>query len=134
MNSFKAKVTKIENLDSLNIVQFEFNNLNLLSMMSLELDNLKEGMTVLLNVKATHIGIAKDLQGQISFSNFIPSEIIKINKGKLLSDITLKSGDTVFTSIITSHSVNRMNLQEKQKVSAVFKASELSIRKVVEND
>ncbi len=134
MNSFKAKVTKIENLENLNIVQFKFGNSTLLSMMSLELDNLKEGMKVILNVKASHIGIAKDFSGLISFSNFIPSTIIKINKGKLLSDITLKSGDTIFTSIITSHSVNRMGLKENEEVSAVFKASELAIKEVLEDD
>ncbi len=131
MNNFKAKVTKIESLENLNIVQFRFGSSDLLSMMSLELDNIKEGMDVVLSVKATHIGIAKDFQGLISFSNFIKSEILKINKGKLLSDITLKHEDTIFTSIITTNSVNRMDLKEGEIVSAVFKASELAIKEVI---
>ncbi len=131
MNNFKAKVVKIENLDKLNIVHFKFANADLLCMMSLELDNIKENTEVILSVKATHIGIAKDFEGQISFSNFIKSKILKINKGKLLSDISLQHEDTVFSSIITTNSVNRMNLKEGEIVSAVFKASELSIKEVI---
>lgn len=132
MNEFKASVTKIDNLDNLNIVEFKFHNIKLY-MMSLELNDLKENMEVLLTVKATHIAIAKDFIGQISLSNLIESKIIKLDIGKLLTSIKLQYKDTIFTSIITTNSALKMNLKENDIVKAIFKSSELSIKKVIHN-
>ena len=130
MNKLEAVVSKIDSLENLTIVQFDFNGITL-SMMSLGLSNIKVGSKVILNVNASHIAIAKGLEGQISLSNKLDCIIEKLDKGELLSSLSLKIKGIIITSIITTNSVNRMNLKEKDEVSAFIKASELSIQKVI---
>ena len=130
MNNFQAEVTAIDSLENLTIVQFNFKNI-VFSMMSLGLSNIKIGTKVILNINASHIAIAKELKGDISLSNRLDCIIKKLVKGKLLSSLSLDFQGTIFTSIITTNSVNRMNLKENDKVTALIKASELSIQKVI---
>ena len=130
MNKLEAVVSKKDSLENLAIVQFDFKGITL-SMMSLGLSNIKVGSKVILNVNASHIAIAKGLEGQISLSNKLDCIIEKLDKGELLSSLSLKIKGIIITSIITTNSVNRMNLKEKDEVSAFIKASELSIQKVI---
>jgi len=130
MNEFKAVVSKIDNLDNLNIVEFRFFDITL-SMMSLDLHSIEVGTKVLLTVKASNVAIAKELQGQISLANSIQSDIIKLDMGKLLTSIKLQHKNTTITSIITTKSAKRLNLKENDCVSAIFKSSDLSIKEVI---
>jgi len=130
MNKFEANVTNIDTLENLAIVQFSFKDIYL-SMMSLGLSNIKVGSKVILSVNASHIAIAKDFEGDISLSNRFNCIIKKLVKGKLLSTLTLDFKGALLTSIITTNSVNRMNLKENDEVIALVKASELSIQKVI---
>jgi molybdopterin-binding protein len=130
MNKLEAQVTNIDSLENLTIVQFNFKD-TLLSMMSLGLSNIEIGTKVILSINASHIAIAKDLKGDISLSNKLDCIIKKLDKGKLLSSLTLDFKGTLLTSIITTNSVNRMNLKENDTITALIKASELSIQKVI---
>ncbi|WP_121626728.1 TOBE domain-containing protein [Poseidonibacter antarcticus] len=130
MNKLEAIVSKIDSLDNLTIAQFDFKGINL-SMMSLELSDIYVGKSVILKVNASHISIAKNFIGDISLSNKLDCIIDKLDKGVLLSSLKLDVKGTIITSIITTNSVNRMNLEEKDKVTAFVKASDLSIQKVI---
>lgn len=69
MNKIKAKVTKVEKIDSLHIVSFDFDGI-LLKMMSLELsEKIQIDTSVILAVKPTHVTFAKNFQGYISITN-----------------------------------------------------------------
>lgn len=130
MNKIKAIVSSIQSLENLNIVEFLFEDI-ILSMMSLDLDNIKEKDKVLLTVKASNIAIAKELQGQISLANKISAKIIQIDMGKLLTSIKLNAKGTTLTSIITTKSAKRMDLKLADEVLAIFKSSDLSIKEVL---
>ena len=130
MNSFNAVVVAIDSLENLTIVQFNHKD-TILSMMSLGLSNIEIGTKVTLSVNASHIAIARDFKGDISLSNRFECIIKKLVKGELLSSLSLDFKGTNFTSIITTNSVNRMNLKENDQVTALVKASELSIQKVI---
>ena len=130
MNKFEVEVINIERLENLAIVQFSHKNTKL-SMMSLGLSNIELGTKVILSINASHIAVAKNLSGDISLSNKLDCIIKKLVKGKLLSSLTLDFKGTILTSIITTNSVNRMNLKENDEVIALAKASELSIQKVI---
>lgn len=130
MNELKAIVNKIDSLENLTIVKFDYKETNL-SMMSLGLKDIKVGSQVILSVNASHIAIAKDLKGDISLSNRFDCVIEELNKGELLSSLKLKIDDNYLTSIITTNSVNRMNLKVNDEVMALIKASEISIKKVI---
>ena len=127
MSNIIATVKDIQNCNALNIVQFDFKGITL-SMMSLDLnENIKIGTKVNLVAKPSHIAIAKNFSGEVSYSNKLNTTITDIENGKLLSSITLTIFDTTLESIITVNSSKKMNLKVGDNVTAFIKASELSI-------
>lgn len=133
MNRIVATISQIHNVENLNIVEYEFNNIKL-KMMSLDLNNnIKVGQDVILTVKPTNVAMAKDLQGSLSYSNQIPTIVKRIEKGKLLTVVNTKMEDTILQSIFTTASLNRMQIKENDKVTLLFKASDLSILEVIDD-
>ena len=133
MSNIIATVSKIQNCDSLNIVNFDFNGTPL-SMMSLELnEKIQIGTKVKLNCKSSHIAIAKNFSGEVSYSNRLDCDIVSLENGELLCCIHLKIFDTVLESIITVNSSLKMDLKVGDKVTAFIKASELSISEVIDD-
>ena len=131
MSQFVATIKKINSIDNLNIVEFDFNGLTL-KMMSLDLNaDVQVGKKVKLSVKPTNISIAKNLIGEISLSNQIVATIQSLENGQLLTSVILKINDTLLESIITVDSSKRMNLQIGEVVTILIKASNLSIGEVL---
>lgn len=126
MNQIVANVTRIDTIDNLNIVEFEFQTTKL-KMMSLDLSNITVGQKVVLSVKPTHIAVAKELSGMLSYSNQLVTTISKIEMGELLCTITTEIFNSPLQSIITADSARRMNLQLKDEITLLIKASDLSI-------
>jgi molybdopterin-binding protein len=103
-------------------------------MMSLDIDkNIKIGTTVRLIIKPSHIAIAKNFSGDVSYSNILKVTIVSVENGQLLSSIKLKYFDTVLESIITVSSSKRMDLKEGDEVIAFIKASEISIGEITDD-
>ena len=133
MSKIEATITEIKNTENLNIVKFDFDGIAL-KMMSLDLsDNSKIGSRVVLSVKPTHIALAKEFSGVLSYSNQIKAKIIECENGQLLSAIKLELNDTVLESIITLDSSLRMALKVDDEVTMLIKASELSISEVLDD-
>ncbi|WP_373073027.1 molybdopterin-binding protein [Sulfurimonas sp.] len=132
MSSIIAKVSSIENCDSLHIVKFECNS-QTLSMMSLDIDSrIKTGTKVRLVVKPSHVAIAKNFSGEVSYSNILKVKVMSCENGQLLSSVKLKYFDTTLESIITVTSSKRLDLKEGDEVLAFIKASELSIGEILD--
>jgi molybdopterin-binding protein len=131
MSQLVATIKKINNIDNLNIVEFDFFGKSL-KMMSLDLSqNVQVGKKVKLLVKPTNISIAKNLNGDISFSNQLVATIQSLENGQLLSSVILKVNDILLESIITVDSSKRMNLQINDEVTILIKASNLSIQEIL---
>ena len=131
MSQLVATIKKINSIDNLNIVEFDFNGLTL-KMMSLDLNNdVQVGKKVKLSIKPTNISLAKNLTGEISLSNQIVATIQSLENGQLLTSVILKINDTLLESIITVDSSKRMNLQIGEVVTILIKASNLSIGEVL---
>jgi len=127
MSNLIATISKIQNCDNLHIVEFSFFT-ETLSMMSLDLTpKAKVGAKVRLLAKPTHIALAKEFNGEISYSNQLSTTIVSVENGELLSSIKLQLYDTSLESIITLNSSKRMDLKVGDKVTAFIKASDLSI-------
>ncbi|MEA3228832.1 MAG: TOBE domain-containing protein [Campylobacterota bacterium] len=127
MKNFIATVKDIQNVDSLHLVTFDFHGLEL-CMMSLELSgDITVGRKVFLNVKSTHIAIAKNFSGEVSSSNRLGAKILSVSNGKLLSVVELKVFDTILESIITLKSSLKMGLESGDEVVCFIKASDLYI-------
>ena len=64
-----------------------------------------------------------------SIRNRLAGTIEKIVSDKVVSELVIRTAAGDVTSIITTGSVNRMNLKEGDKVLAIIKATEVSIEK-----
>lgn len=131
MSCFESKIKNIHSIDNLNIVEFDFNGIDL-KMMSLDLNSsVKIGKIVKLCVKPTNVIIAKKFDGQISLSNKFKAIVYDLQNGKLLSCITLKVNDFFIQSIITLDSSVKMQLKKEDEVLVLIKASDISIQEVL---
>jgi molybdopterin-binding protein len=133
MSKLHAQIKNIDSVDNLNIVTFDYNSIAL-KMMSLDLnENVIVGKKVSLNMKPTSVAIGKNFSGMLSYSNHIKAVIDSIENGKLLSSIVLSvNGDDFLESIITVESSKRMDLKVGDKVTAIIKASEISIAEILQ--
>ena len=133
MSNIIATIKDIKSCDSLNIVQFSYHS-DILSMMSLELsEHIKIGTKVKLTIKSTHISIAKDLKGSISFENKLSTKITNIENGELLSSITLEYFDTFLEVIVTKETIKNMDLKVNDDIIAFVQMSELSISEIIDD-
>lgn len=65
----------------------------------------------------------------ISIRNRLPGTIEKIVSDKVVSEIVIRTAAGLVTSIITTGSVQRMNLKEGDSVFVVVKATAVSVEK-----
>ena len=65
----------------------------------------------------------------ISIRNRLPGTIERIVSDKIVSEVVIRTAAGTVTSIITTGSVERMNLSEGDTVFAIIKATEVSIEK-----
>lgn len=86
---------------------------------------LKLGNQVSLLFKETEVSIAKKLSGLISLSNQLNAKVTQIVRGEILSAVTLAYQQHTIVSVITTRSVDRLQLKVGDAVEALIKANEL---------
>jgi molybdopterin-binding protein len=64
-----------------------------------------------------------------SIRNRLAGTIEKIISDKVVSEVVIRTAAGTVTSIITTGSVQRMNLKEGDNVVAIIKATEVSVEK-----
>jgi molybdopterin-binding protein len=64
-----------------------------------------------------------------SSRNRLSGTIEKIVSDKVVSEVTIRTAAGTVTSIITTGSVERMNLKQGDSVFAIIKATEVSVEK-----
>jgi len=133
MSSLIAKVLEIQSSENINIVKFEIES-EILSMVSLDINSdIYIGRTVKLLVNSTHVAVAKNLSGELSYENQIRAKIETIREGNLLTYITLAFGKSQLESIITKESSLAMKLSVDDSVTILINASELSICEILDD-
>lgn len=90
-------------------------------------DFLVVGKRVTLLFKETEVSLAKNLSGQISLRNRIPATVQSIEQGELLSAVTLDYGGHKIVAVITTRSVQRLDLAPGDAVEGLVKANELTV-------
>lgn len=131
MNQINAFVHDIQSVENLNIVTFSV-NYHVLKMMSLDLNKkIQKDDQVVLTCKPTSVAIAKNISGELSYSNQLKVTIKSINRGELLSVLELAFDEFTIESIITTESQKRMQLSVNEEVIALIKSSDLSIERVL---
>jgi molybdate transport system regulatory protein len=85
------------------------------------------GMPVTLLFKDTEVSLAKNLSGLISMRNRIPATIIAIERGKLLTRVTLDFDGHPVASVITTRSSHALGLAVGDAVEGLVKSNEMSV-------
>jgi len=131
MNTIRAKITKINGIDNINLISFIVEEEEFM-MMSLELNPaLQVGSEVILGIKATTVSLAKEKNTMLSISNQFPVQITRVDNGALLSSVKFSFSGIGMESIITKSSAIRMELKPEDEVVALVKASDLSIVEIL---
>jgi molybdate transport system regulatory protein len=132
MNRLRALVTHIAGEQNLHIISFDYEGVSL-KMMGLDLPKgLHVNTHVILGIKPSHVAIAKNLSGELSYSNQLHARIKSIENGKLLSSVVLHVKGSEVQSFITLSSSTRMNLCVGDEVTLLIKASELFVLEVLD--
>ncbi|MDR0467949.1 MAG: TOBE domain-containing protein [Campylobacteraceae bacterium] len=127
MSKIEAKVVQIFSEEDLNTIFFELDSVKL-QMISLELNDISVGDKVVLHINPSHIAISKDAFINSSYPNIISAKIVDIKKGKILSTIKIGIADNIFLeALLTTNSVEKLSLQNDEKIYALINASEISI-------
>jgi molybdopterin-binding protein len=95
-------------------------------------DYVKIGNPVSLLINESEISIAKNLQGQVSQNNRIDCAVIDLIKGEIFTQVKLRFGENYLESLITTRSVNRLELQIGDAVTAMVKTNEVFLKRSTE--
>ena len=90
---------------------------------------LETGNNIELIFKETEVSLAKNLSGIISMRNRMKCTVKHVERGELLSKISLQFQKYTITSAITTRSVDSLDLKVGDEVEALVKANEVSLMK-----
>ena len=130
MNKILGKISKITSHEGLSLVNIAVKSTTLGTVLldtPKSCDYLRIGKNITVAFKETEVAIALLNVGEISLANQIPSTIVSIDEGKILTKIELTCRDTNITSIITTNSSKRLGLKDGLDVIALIKANEISL-------
>lgn len=90
-------------------------------------DYLQIGNLVTLLFKETEIALAKNLSGMISLRNRISVRVKSIERGDILSAVTLDYDGKRLVSVITSRAIERLDIIIGDQLEALVKANEIAL-------
>jgi molybdate transport system regulatory protein len=79
--------------------------------------------------KETEVSLAKELNGRISLRNRMICEVSNLERGELISKVTLIFQNHTISSAITTRAVNALEIAIGDEVEALVKANEISLMK-----
>ena len=137
MNKYQGVITQVESDGALSIVHVDVKGQHFSAIIidtPVSKPYLKSGSSVYVIFKETEVVIGKEVEGHISLRNKINGKISKIEKGALLSKVTIQSVLGDITSIITTNAVSAMGLERGDDVQAMIKTNEVMLSPVGAND
>lgn len=90
---------------------------------------LEKSNTIDLVFKETEVSLAKNLSGLISMRNRMLCQVLQVERGELLSKISLQFQQHRITSAITTRAVDSLQIVVGDTVEALVKANEVSLMK-----
>ncbi len=133
MNQITAVIANIEQKGSLALIEFDFLQ-EKLTMVTLDINKtLSAGQKVILEINPSQVAIAKNYNGDLSYSNQINAKIESIELGAILCTLILELQDgSKIESIITAKSAINMSLSKGETLKAILKASQISLGEVLD--
>lgn len=131
-NQLQGIVQSIEQGLIMSKVVLDVDGLSLTSIItkdSIEELSLQKGDSLSVLIKATSVMILKDEKAKVSGRNKIPATIQNIQRGQIVSKITLEYKGNLLIAIIDNDSVEDLALQTGDQVVALIKATNVLVMK-----
>jgi molybdate transport system regulatory protein len=130
MNRLPGRISAVDVHGSIALVEAEVGEQRFTAMLvgaGEEVATWPIGMPVTLLFKETEVSLAKNLSGLISMRNRIAAVVTSIERGTLLTRVTLAFGCHPIGSIITTRSSDALALAIGDTVEALVKTNEMSL-------
>jgi molybdate transport system regulatory protein len=128
MNKLKATILHVDSNSHMSLVDLAVGD-DVLSATLLEtpaqVDYLQVGKQVTVLFKETEVSLAKNLSGLISLRNRLKTKVKQIERGEILSAVTLDYQQHTIVSVITTRGMDRLTLAVGDEVEALIKANEV---------
>jgi len=128
MNRLKGKIELINSHDELLLIELNVQETKMKAIIigkPNDYSYLEIGNEIAILFKETEVTISIDKILNISTQNKLTCTIDSINKGQLLSQINLNFNGVTLSSIITTTSVENLNLKPQNTVTALIKTNEI---------
>jgi molybdate transport system regulatory protein len=130
MNRLPGIIAAIETCGSIVLVDVDAVGLKLTATLvgaGAQAEAWRPGTAVTLLFAETEVALAKNLSGLISMRNRLPGRIVALERGTVLTRVTLDVYGHRVVSVITTRSSRTMALQEGDGVEALVKANEMGV-------
>ena len=130
MNSINGVISNIQQSGSIILADIDIGTTNISAMLIASANGdtwIAQNKPVQVVFKETEVSLAKNLTGKISLRNRFDCKVKAIEKGKLLSKIILVCGQHHITSVITTRSLNELEITIDDNIEALVKANEVSL-------
>jgi molybdopterin-binding protein len=128
MNRFDGIISNVNSSGSISIVDVECNGITFSSVVMetpSDAPYLKAENPIAILFKESEVTLAKNMSGEISVRNIVPSRVINLEKGEILSRVFLEASCGPFTAVITTRSIQRIQINPNDSVEALIKATEI---------
>lgn len=130
MNKLTGNITRIQQSGAILLVDVDVDGHRFSALLiesATQPEWLQTGNAIELVFKETEVSIAKHLSGLISTRNRMQCTVLQIERGELLSKISLQFQKYAVVSAITTRSVDALELKVGDEVEALVKANEVSL-------
>ena len=128
MNRLKGKIELIKSHDEMLLIELNVQHIKIIAIIigrPNDYSYLEIGNEITILFKETEVAISTNKTLDISIQNKLTCTVSSILKGKLLSQINLNFIDFTLTSIITTSSVQNLNLKPQDTVTALIKPNKI---------
>ncbi len=91
--------------------------------------HLSEGDSITVLIKGTDVMLAKSFSGMISARNRVSGIVKRIIRGDVVSKVFVESQEETLHAIITNTSLEEMDINEGNEITAIVKSTELILYK-----
>ena len=133
MNKLQGRIAAIESNDHVSLVDVNVNGDTFTATLLETPDDapyLQVGNMVDVLFKETEVSLAKNLSGMISLRNRMQTTVTQVRSGVILSEVVLDYRGYSISSIITTRSIQRLQIMPGDQIEALIKANEMTLMAV----
>jgi len=132
MNILTGTITQIQQSGAILLVEIDVKGQNFSALLiesAIRPDWLQKSNEIDLVFKETEVSLAKKMSGLISLRNRMQCKVIQVERGELLSKITMQFQQQIISSAITTRAVDSLQIVVGDSVEAMVKSNEISVMK-----